>query len=63
MLLADLAEAKPAYVVDTSPGNYHDYGKYPVAKYPQLMAYLKKEYHHEATVDRIDLYRRNEAHR
>jgi hypothetical protein len=60
MLLADLEAAKPAYIADTSPGNYHDYGKYPVAKYPQLIAYLREHYRYETRIDGVDLYRRND---
>lgn len=58
MLFADLERTPPAYIVDTSPGNYHDYGKYPIAKYPELAAYLKAHYRLETTIDKIDIYRR-----
>lgn len=58
MFFGDLERTKPAYLVDTSPGNWHDYGKYPISKYPALMDYLQRHYRYETTIDQMDLYRR-----
>ncbi|MBT3182650.1 MAG: hypothetical protein HN337_09125 [Deltaproteobacteria bacterium] len=60
MFFADLKENKPVYFVDTSPGNYHDYGKYPVSGYPKLMAYLNDNYTLESTYKGADFYRRKD---
>jgi len=40
----DLETNKPIFFIDTSPGNYHDYGKYPVSKYSALKKYLLENY-------------------
>ena len=58
LLLGDLEKNKPVYFVDTSPGNYHDYGKYPVQNYPQLMNYLSEHYGIEESIAGADIYRR-----
>ncbi|MFH1873674.1 MAG: glycosyltransferase family 39 protein [Pseudomonadota bacterium] len=54
----DLEKNKPAYFIDTSPGNYHDYIKYPVAKYPQLKDYLTDNYYIEREDLGIAFYKR-----
>ncbi|HPQ81509.1 MAG TPA: glycosyltransferase family 39 protein [bacterium] len=58
MFFDDMERNRPVYFVDTSPGNHHDYGKYPVSKYPKLLEFLEKNYALEASIDGIDLYRR-----
>lgn len=58
LLFEDLEKNKPLYFVDTSPGNHHDYGKYPIAKYPLLKRYLDNHYAFEASVNGADIYRR-----
>ncbi len=58
MLFTDLERSKPTYVVDTAVGNYHDYGKYPVDKYPPLVEYLKEHYTLEGRHADADFYRR-----
>lgn len=59
MLLEDLDRSRPVYFVDTSPGNYHNYGRYPVMNYPQLVHLLRYRYHFEADVNNAIIYRRN----
>ncbi len=60
MLFDDLQKNKPRYIIDTSPGNYHDYGKYPIAQYPQLAHYLEQHYTLEGRFHDADFYRRKE---
>lgn len=59
MLFDDLEKNKPTYFVDTSPGNHHDYGKYPIYKYPDLAKFLRKRYHLEKSINGADIYRIN----
>jgi len=58
MFFEDLERNKPVYIVDTSVGDYHDYGKYPVAIYPKLVKYLDEHYVYEAQFEGADFYRR-----
>lgn len=58
MFFEDMRINTPIYFVDTSPGNYHDYGKYPISRYPQLMNWLNERYTFEAHVKGADIYRR-----
>jgi len=60
MFFADLNEKKPVYFIDTSPGNYHDYGKYPISLYPHLIKYLKDNYILETSFKGADFYRRKD---
>lgn len=59
LLFNDLRKNKPIYFVDTSPGRYHNYGKYPVTAYSNLVDFLKYNYHFEASVNNAYLYRLN----
>jgi 4-amino-4-deoxy-L-arabinose transferase-like glycosyltransferase len=54
----DMRRNRPLYFVDTSPGNHHDYGKYPIDKFPPLRRFLEKNYSLEAKVAGADVYRR-----
>ena len=58
MFFADMENRKPIYFIDTSPGNYHDYGKYPLSKYPKLMSYLSDHYNREKSFAGVDFYKR-----
>ncbi|MFA4875166.1 MAG: glycosyltransferase family 39 protein [bacterium] len=58
MFFEDMERSKPKYFVDTSPGNHHDYGKYPVSRYPLLKEFLDRNYALEATVNGADIYGR-----
>jgi hypothetical protein len=57
---ADMEKNRPVYFIDTAPGGYHDYGKYPVSKYPELVKFLRANYSLEATVSGADIYRRKD---
>lgn len=57
MLFADFSVQKPLYILDTSPGNYHDYGIYPIKKFPLLEKYIATNYVFEKNLEGIDLYR------
>jgi len=59
LLFADMMHYNPKYFVDSSPGNYHDYGKYPLSKYPKLKRFIDERYHLEKSINGIAIYRRN----
>ena len=40
MLETDLNRNPPELIVDTSPGNYHDFGRYPIRDYPILRSFV-----------------------
>ena len=42
--LEDLTRNKPRFIVDTSPGDYSNYRKYPIGKFPPLAAFIKQHY-------------------
>jgi len=58
MLFEDFEINEPAVIVDTSPGDHHDYGKYPIDSYPKLRDYLKSHYRLVERVDGADIYER-----
>ena len=43
-LLEDLERNRPAYIIDTSPGGYFGWGRYPLERYPRLSAFIDAEY-------------------
>lgn len=43
-LMRELKNNRPYFFIDTQPGDYRAYGKYPVKKYPQLNQWLQKGY-------------------
>lgn len=57
MLLDDFALHKPLYILDTAPGNYHHYERYPIDKYPILKQLIDNEYFLEKSIQGINLYR------
>lgn len=57
MLFFDFDQHMPLYILDTSIGNYHDYGIYPIWKFPKLDDYIQKNYLFEKSIDGVDLYR------
>ena len=58
MLWSDLNEKKPVYFIDTSPGNFHQYGKYSLRKFKHLQNYVDTHYRLEQEVAGALLYRR-----
>ncbi len=58
LLFMDLEMHKPIYFIDTSPGNYHDYGKYPISKYPALQHYIDAHYVFETDINGAHFYHR-----
>lgn len=58
MLERDLAERKPRFIVDGSPGNVAFYGKYPPRKFPVLARVLECAYDATAEVAGMQIYER-----
>lgn len=58
LFFEDMRVNKPVYFIDTSPGNHHDYGKYPINKFPNLLNYVNENYVFERTIAGADIYRR-----
>ena len=57
MLEADLKHNKPALIIDTSPGNYHDFGRYPINDYPILKDFVTENCRIETRIADMDIYR------
>jgi hypothetical protein len=58
MLERDLAERRPRFIVDGSPGNVGFYGKYPPDKFPRLARVLACWYQTRADVAGMRIYER-----
>jgi 4-amino-4-deoxy-L-arabinose transferase-like glycosyltransferase len=55
-LLNDLAAKRPKLIIDTSPQNFRQYGKYPLAEMALLQDFLQKNYRLAKTIDRVAIY-------
>jgi hypothetical protein len=58
LLMGDLERSRPAYVVDTAPSGLHGWGRYPIADFPRLEAFVRRDYDAVAVVDGVWLWRR-----
>jgi len=47
----------PELIVDTSPGNYHDFGRYPIRDYPLLRGFVEENCRMETSIAGMDIYR------
>ena len=56
MLMRDLTAAPPAYILDTSPGDYNF--AFPPERYPRLWEFIAARYRPETTVAGVRLFRR-----
>ncbi len=57
MLETDLNRDPPELIVDTSPGNYHDFGRYPLRDYPILRRFVDQNCRLEKIIAGTDIYR------
>jgi hypothetical protein len=57
MLEADLNGDPPELIVDTSPGDYHDFGRYPLMDFPILRSFVDKNCRLEKSIAGTDIYR------
>lgn len=60
MVLQDLDRNRPALVLDTAAAGLKSYGKFPIARFPQLSSYLAAHYAPEGSVAGVVLYRRRD---
>jgi hypothetical protein len=58
MLWADLETRRPVLFVDVAAAGWNGYDKFPVARYPQLAAYLVQHYRPVETRQGVVIYRR-----
>jgi len=58
MLFADLESRRPALFVDAAAAGWDGYGKYPLARYPRLRAYVEENYRQIEDCSGVVLYRR-----
>ncbi len=58
MLFADLEARRPALFVDAAAAGWDGYGKYPLARYPRLRAYVDAHYRQVEVPAGVVLYRR-----
>lgn len=56
MLMHDLEAAPPAYILDTSPGDYNY--AFPPERYPRLWSFMAANYRFETTVAGVRMFRR-----
>ncbi|MGH7595912.1 MAG: ArnT family glycosyltransferase [bacterium] len=56
-LLNDLAANRPQLIIDTSPQNFRQYGKYSLAGMALLQDFLQKNYRLAKTIDRLAIYK------
>lgn len=59
MFMGDLQRDRPAYIVDTSPADIHDYAKYPIDKFPLFSEFVRNNYKLETAINDVQLYRRD----
>lgn len=57
MLEHDLKKSLPELIIDTSPGNYHAFRRYPVKDYPILRQIIDNYYRFEKNIAGVDIYR------
>jgi len=58
MLFADLERRRPALFVDAAAAGWDGYGKYPLARYPRLRAYVDQHYGPTEVSAGVVMYRR-----
>ncbi len=58
MLFADLDRRRPALFVDAAAAGWDGYGKYPLARYPRLRAYVDQHYRPVEVSAGVVMYRR-----
>jgi hypothetical protein len=58
MLFADLERRRPALFVDAAAAGWDGYGRYPLARYPRLRAYVDQNYRPIEVAGGVVLYRR-----
>jgi hypothetical protein len=58
LVLEDLGRNRPALVLDTAAAGFKSYGKFPIARYPQLAEYLSNHYQLDAPIGGVAVWRR-----
>lgn len=55
----DMKKNPPTYFVDTSPCNIHNYAKYPITAYSDLVRFVGENYHPWQMIERCTIYKKN----
>ena len=58
LLMTDLEVKRPVWILDTASAGWKGYGKFPIARYPELAAYLGSYYRAKGAIQGAVLYRR-----
>jgi hypothetical protein len=56
LFLADLTANRPKLIIDTSPENFRNYGRYPTADFPRFRQFIDRNYRRRQTVGRSVIY-------
>jgi 4-amino-4-deoxy-L-arabinose transferase-like glycosyltransferase len=57
MLATDLKQNPPELIIDTSPGNYHYFGRYGLQNYPVMKSYVERQCRLEKSIAGMTIYR------
>ena len=57
-LMEDLARSRPEYIVDTAPADLNHWGRYPIADFARLDAFVRDGYRRHATIGGALVWRR-----
>jgi len=55
-LMLDLEKNRPRIIVDTSTGNWKNFGFYQVRNYPELVIFIEKNYSKISVIDKMVIY-------
>ncbi len=59
-LLDDLTTSRPRHIVDTAPGDLNHWGRFDLAHFPALQAFIQRDYEKESVVDGAVIYVRRD---
>lgn len=58
LLADDFARHPPELIVDTSTGDFHEFGRYPMSRFPAVQALVTSGYVRDGEIEGATLYRR-----
>ncbi len=58
LLMHDLQQNQPTYILDTSPAGIYRWNRYPMSDYPWLEGFVRENYRKLDTVEAVVIYRR-----
>lgn len=60
LYLKDLEAKKPKFFIDTATAGMNDYQYFPITNYPELIAYLEKNYTRSENIEGFDFWKRKD---